>query len=85
MATEELSQFHNKKRNAVDAEQLLPYLILVTVSAFHELYQQEKDKPNPYIIDRRTDGFRVRLILMEHFTIHRASMAMHDYSFVTFK
>ena len=85
MATEELSSFHGKKRNVVDAENLLPYLVLVTVTAFHELYQMNKDKENPYIADRRTDGFRVRLILMEHFTVHRTSMAIHDYSFVTFK
>ena len=38
MATEELSSFHGKKKNAVDAENLLPYLVLVTVTAFHDLY-----------------------------------------------
>ena len=62
----------------------MPYLVLVTVTAFHELYHSDEDK-SAYITDVRTDGFRVRLLLMEHFTIHRASMGEHDYSYVTFK
>ena len=61
--------------------------MLVTVTAFHEMYQKEGGSgTSPYILDdERKDGFRVRLILMEHFTGHRVSMGMHDYSYVTFK
>ena len=98
----------SKKRNSVDADVLVPFLVLVTVTAFHELYdapevatllQESKSSANqeeeeggqvraskhPYIIEPKKDGFRVRLLLMEHFTYHRISMAPHDYSYVTFK
>lgn len=85
VATEELAEFHNITKGAIDAELLVPYLILVLVTAFHDLYHENLDKPSPYIIERNKDGFRIRLILMEYFTLHRASMAMQDYSFVTFK
>ena len=64
----------------------MPYLVLVLVTAFHELYTDESGASSKaYIMDPRTDGFRVRLLLMEHFTMHRVSMAMADYSYVTFK
>ena len=67
----------------------MPYLILVMINAFHELYNSngegEESKQSPYIMDRRKDGFRVRLLLMENFTMHRISMAQYDYSYVTFK
>ena len=39
--------------------------------------------PSP--IDKRRDGFIVRLLLMEHFTVHSIGMSRQDYSFVTFK
>lgn len=84
MATEEVSNFLNKKRNSVDADVLVPYLVLVTVTACHELYSpmtlEHSDSSIPitsaYFLDPRTEGFRVRLLMMEHFSIHRASMAM---------
>lgn len=85
MATDELAEFHNTSKGAIDADQLVPYLILVLVTAFHDLYSENQDKPNPYIIEKNKDGFRIRLILMEYFTVHRASMGNQDYSYVTFK
>ena len=36
-------------------------------------------------MDKRKDGFKVRLLLMEHFTVHAIGMNRQDYSFVTFK
>ena len=36
-------------------------------------------------MDKRKDGFAVRLLLMEHFTVHAIGMSRQDYSFVTFK
>jgi hypothetical protein len=36
-------------------------------------------------MDKRKDGFIVRLLLMEHFTVHAIGMSRQDYSFVTFK
>ena len=75
----------NTSRGKVDAELLVPYLVLVLVTAFHELYTDESMSNKAFIMDPRTDGFRVRLLLMEHFTMHRVSMEMADYSYVTFK
>ena len=94
MATEEIATFMNKKRNQIDAELLVPYLVLVTVTAFHELYMTQKNQQlnhgssqtkSQLTLDPRMEGFRVRLLMMEHFSTHRASMAIQDYSFVTFK
>ena len=41
MATDELASFSGKKKGSVDAELLVPYLVLVLVTAFHELYSGE--------------------------------------------
>ena len=59
------------------------------MTAFYELHQSEtapnSNGTNPYSLDQRKDGFLVRMLAMEHFTMHRISMAMQDYSYVTFK
>ena len=54
---------------------------------FHDLYvaQDPKEPADAYITDSRKDGYRVRLLLMEHFTVHSLGMSKQDYSFVTFK
>lgn len=41
--------------------------------------------PSAYMLDPRMQGFISRLLMMEHFTMHRTAMAMQDYSFCTFK
>jgi hypothetical protein len=83
MATEELSVFYKKPKHAFDAQTLLPYLVLVAVKAFHDVYCE--GQMDFWVMDKRKDGFRVRLILMEHFTVHAIGMSRQDYSFVTFK
>ena len=86
-AMDEMSKFYNKPRNSFSADTLQPYLILVIAKTFHDLYFS-KDTSEPadtYILDQRKDGFRVRLLLMEHFTAHSLGMSKQDYSFVTFK
>lgn len=57
------------------------------VKTFHDLYvvQDPKAPAEAYITDQRKDGYRVRLLLMEHFTVHQLGMSKQDYSFVTFK
>jgi hypothetical protein len=101
MATEELSLYYQKPKNTFDAQTLLPYLILVLLKSFSDLYADTKpssdvsqDDQNQINldyqlpqspIDKHRDGFRVRLLLMEHFTVHAIGMSRQDYSFVTFK
>jgi len=87
VATQELSAFTNKKRNSVDADILVPYLVLVTITAFHELCspQAQTAQKKATEIDLGKEGFLVRMLAMEHFTLHRVSMAIEDYSYVTFK
>ena len=38
MATEELSEYYKKPKNSFDAQTLLPYLVLVVVKSFYEIY-----------------------------------------------
>lgn len=64
-----------KKKGSVDAEILVPYLVLVLATALKELYPDGKTVDPVYVHEPERDGFRVRLLLMEHFTIHRISMA----------
>ena len=76
-AMDELSKFFNKPRNSFSADSLQPYLILVIAKTMHELYfsNDSTDPPDTYITDQRKDGFRVRLLLMEHFTAHSLGMS----------
>ena len=57
------------------------------MKTFHDLYvaKNPKEPADAYITDQRKDGYRVRLLLMEHFTVHSLGMSKQDYSFVTFK
>jgi len=73
MATEELSNYYSKPKNSIDAETLLPYLVLIVVKAFNDIYND--GQMDFWVMDKRKDGFRVRLLLMEHFTVHAIGMS----------
>ena len=83
MATEELSEFYKKPKNSFDAQTLLPYLVLIVIKSFHDIY--EGGQYSDWVMDKRKDGFTIRLLLMEHFTVHAIGMCRQDYYFVSFK
>jgi hypothetical protein len=57
--------------------------VLVVAKAFHDIYSE--GQMDFWVTDKRKDGFRVKLLMMEHFTVHAIGMSRQDYSFVTFK
>jgi hypothetical protein len=83
MATDELSVYYKKPKQSFDAQTLLPYLVLVVTKAFHDIYSE--GQMDFWVADKRKDGFRVRLLLMEWFAVRAIGMSRQDYSFVTFK
>ncbi len=76
-AMDELSDFYKKPRNSFSADSLQAYLILVIAKTFHDMYftKNPREPADVYITDQRKDGYRVRLLLMEHFTVHSLGMS----------
>ena len=74
MATEELSKHLNKPKSAIDAQTLTTYIIVILINAREQLEKEEV-----------AFNYKVRLLMMEHFTVHTLGMSEQTYSYVTFK
>ena len=68
MATQELGAFYKKQTTQVGTDELIPYLLLVVTKAFSLQYRADD-------FDKRLDGFKVRLLLCEHFSSVQIGMS----------
>ena len=75
MATEELAEHLRKDTQSIDAQMLVPFVVLIVVETFMQIQREGKLQFN----------MRVFLVMMEYFTVHEFGMSQQDYSFVTFK
>lgn len=74
MATEELATYLGKAKNSIDALTLKGYLIAIIIHARDQLEKEDK-----------AFNFKIRLIMMEHFTVNVFGWSEEYYSFVAFK
>lgn len=59
MAIDEISNISGKSKSTVDADTLVPFTILMIIMAKEQLDQEQKEF-----------NLKVRLIIMENFTVH---------------
>lgn len=73
-ATVELAEFYNKDKGQIDADTLLPYLVLIVI---HGVSQSEQD-----FVKR---GFLTRLVMAEFFTVREGMFGSDYYAFASFR
>ena len=69
MVAAELADFYGKQPNQIDADTLVPYLVYVVLLGIYEVAGLNEDGDPHSVASYMCKAFKVRLIMIEHFTV----------------
>ena len=82
MVALELGEYYNKEPREIDADTIVPYLVFVIIKGVSEVNEGITEFSQAHLMNT---AYKVRLLMVEFFTIQEMNFGEGYYAFASFK